>query len=105
MHIHLKLNSVYHIMKNKLHMMHLPLKLDFVYHMWITMSLESFPLKTLPLKVRFLPLETVMETKAMAPRCDSQQDNLKNNNCQGHIHAFHHEEMGHNKHQINRLRN
>ena len=70
MHIHPKLNFVYYLIKNKIHMMHLLLKLDFVYLLWIPLSIESFPMNTLPLKVRFFLIETEMDTKAMAPRCE-----------------------------------
>ena len=46
-----------------MHLVYIPLNMDSVYHMWKILSLGS-----LPLKVRFIPLEAYMDTEVTALR-------------------------------------
>ena len=48
--------------------MHLPLDLDSVYHLWLLLILDS-----LPLKVRFIPLDADMDAEVVALFCEGPQ--------------------------------
>ena len=51
--------------KKKIHLIYLPLNMEYVYHIHIPLGIES-----LPLKVRFLPLEAYMDAEAVALHCE-----------------------------------